>query len=76
MMILSKIYDIVSEELAVDKSMLSPETNFKNDLDIDSLAFFQIATSIEEEFFIEIPYEDIEQIKTINDLHNKIKNLK
>ncbi len=75
-MILSKIYDIVSEELAVDKSMLSPETNFKNDLDIDSLAFFQIATSIEEEFFIEIPYEDIEQIKTINDLHNKIKNLK
>lgn len=65
---LNKIKELVAEQLGVDIGELKPETSLKDDLNADSLDLFQIVMSLEEEFGIEIPTEDTENIKTIADI--------
>lgn len=62
-----KIAEVISSELGVDREKLTMETNFKEDLEADSLDLFQVIMSLETEFGIEIPNEDAESIKTIGD---------
>jgi len=50
------------------------ETTFVDDLGADSLDLFQIIMGIEEEFDIEIENEDAENIKTVGDAVEQIKN--
>jgi acyl carrier protein len=65
---MNKIKEIVAEQLSVDAAELTPETSLKEDLNADSLDLFQIIMSLEEEFGIEIPTEDTENIATIGDI--------
>lgn len=65
---LNKIKEIVAEQLSVDAAELNQETSLKEDLNADSLDLFQIIMSLEEEFGIEIPTEDTENIATIGDI--------
>ncbi len=74
-MILERTLNILVEELGVDKSSLSIDTSFEKDLNLDSLAIFQLSIAIEEEFDIEISSEEAKEIKTIKDLHDTILNL-
>jgi len=64
----NKVKEIVAEQLGVDVSVLKEETSLKDDLNADSLDLFQIIMSLEEEFDIEIPTEDTENIATIGDI--------
>jgi len=64
----NKIKEIVAEQLGVDVAELKEDTSLKDDLNADSLDLFQIIMSIEEEFDIEIPTEDTENIATIGDI--------
>lgn len=73
---LSKVKEIVAEQLGVDISELKPETSLKDDLNADSLDLFQIIMSLEEEFEIEIPTEDTENINTIGDIEAYIEKRK
>lgn len=65
---LNKVKELVAEQLGVDITDLKPETSLKDDLGADSLDLFQIIMSLEEEFGIEIPTEDTENINTIGDI--------
>ncbi|CUH93393.1 acyl carrier protein [Herbinix luporum] len=65
---LNKVKEVVAEQLGVDVAELKPETSLKDDLNADSLDLFQIIMSLEEEFDIEIPTEDTENIDTIGDI--------
>jgi len=65
---ISKVKEIIAEQLGTDVSELTPETSLKDDLNADSLDLFQIIMSLEEEFDIEIPTEDTENINTIGDI--------
>ena len=65
---LEKIKEIVAESLNVDAAELTEETNFKEDLGADSLDLFEMVMEFEEEFEVEIPSEDLEQIATIGDV--------
>ena len=47
---------------------LTAETSFKEDLGADSLDLFEMVMALEEEFEVEIPTEDLENIKTIGDV--------
>ena len=67
-MYLNKVKEVVAEQLGVDVAELKPETSLKDDLNADSLDLFQIIMSLEEEFDIEIPTEDTENIDTIGDI--------
>nr|AZL87957.1 acyl carrier protein [Leachiella pacifica] len=60
------IREIVAQQLGMDKTKISPEANFSNDLGADSLDTVEFVMAIEERFNIEIPDEDAEKIVTLN----------
>lgn len=72
---LEKLQKIIAEVLNVDTEEVTPETTFVDDLGADSLDIFQIVMGIEEEFDIEIPTEDVEQIVSVGDAVEQIKRL-
>lgn len=65
---LEKVKEIVAESLNTEAGSLTGETSFKEDLGADSLDLFEMVMAFEEEFDIEIPSEDLEQITTIGDV--------
>jgi acyl carrier protein len=72
---LEKIKEIVAESLGSEVSTLSAETSFKEDLGADSLDLFEMVMALEEEFNVEIPSEDLEEIQTIGDVEAYIQKL-
>ena len=71
---LEKIKEIVADSLGADVNGLTPETSFKEDLGADSLDLFEMVMALEEEFGVEIPTEDLENIKTIGDVEQYLQN--
>ena len=72
---LEKLQKIIAEVLNVDEAEVTMDTTFVDDLGADSLDVFQIMMGIEEEFDIEIPTEDVEQIVSVGDAVEQIKKL-
>ncbi len=65
-MIFEKIKEVLVDNLDVEESELTLETNLLEDLDADSLDLFQLVSDLEDEYDIKI--ENIEEIKTIGDV--------
>lgn len=65
---LEKMKKIIAEQLNVEEGTITPESNFKEDLGADSLDLFELVMALEEEFGVSIPSEDLENIKTVNDV--------
>ena len=65
---------IIAEVLNVDPDEITMETTFQDDLGADSLDVYQIIMGIEEEFDIEIPAESAEQVTTVEEAVEMIKN--
>ena len=63
-----KIQELIAEGLGVDKAQVVESASFKDDLQADSLDLFEMVMSLEEEFGVEIPSEDLEQIVTVGDV--------
>ena len=72
---LEKLQKIIAEVLNVDTEEVTPDTTCVDDLGADSLDIFQIVMGIEEEFDIEIPTEEVEQIVSVGDAVEQIKRL-
>lgn len=73
-MVLEKIKKILSEQFSVDENSINESTNIAEDLGADSLDVVDILMSIEDEFEIEVPDDEIENIRTVGELVNYIKN--
>jgi acyl carrier protein len=73
-MTFDKIKTILSEQLDVDAETLSLDTDMARDLNADSLDVVEVLMCIEDEFGVEIPDEEIENIKTIGNLVEYIEN--
>ena len=69
-----KLKKIIAEVLNVDENEITEETRFTDDLGADSLDVFQIIMGIEETFDVEISNEDAENIVTVADAVEQIKN--
>lgn len=65
---LEKVKEIIEEKLNVEGVEITAETNFKDDLEADSLDLFELVMGLEEEYGIEIPSEDLEKIATVGDI--------
>jgi acyl carrier protein len=65
--IFSKVKAIVAEQLSVEADQVTPEANFQNDLNADSLDVVEMVMALEEAFDVEIPDEAAEEIKTVQD---------
>jgi acyl carrier protein len=68
MSINAKVKDIIVEQLGVDPEKVKAEASFIDDLGADSLDIVELVMAMEEEFDLEIPYEDAEKLKTVNDV--------
>lgn len=69
-----KLQKIISDVLNVETDEITMDTTFVDDLGADSLDVFQIIMGIEEEFGIEIANDAAEQIVTVKDAVDQIKN--
>ena len=72
---LEKLQKIIAEVLNVDAQEVTMDTTFVEDLGADSLDIFQIIMGIEEEFDIEMPSEEVEQIVSVGDAEEENKKL-
>ncbi|QDW75203.1 acyl carrier protein [Lachnospiraceae bacterium KGMB03038] len=73
---LEKIKELAAENLGVDAESITEESSFKEDLGADSLDLFELVMALEDEFGIEIPTDDLEQIVTVGDVINYINEHK
>ena len=69
-----KLQGIIAEVLNIEPEEVTMAATFVDDLGADSLDIFQIIMGIEEEFDIEIPNEAAQQIVTVGDAVEQIKN--
>jgi len=69
-----KIKSIMMDQLNIEENDISEDTSFKDDLGLDSLDLFELAMAMEEEFGIEIPQEDLENIVTVGDAVEYLQN--
>ena len=70
---LEKLISAIAEVMDVDPSTITEETRFVEDLGADSLDFLQIIVSVEDEFGIKVPVEDVKEIATVKDAYEEIK---
>ncbi len=67
-MVLEKVKAILSEQFDVEEDSITAETSISEDLGADSLDVVDLLMSLEDEFEIEVPDEEIENIKTVGEL--------
>ena len=73
-MVLEKVKKILAEQFDVEEEKITADTSIINDLGADSLDVVDLLMSIEDEFEVEVPDEEIENIKTVEDLVKYIEN--
>lgn len=72
-MVLEKVKVILSEQLEVEEDSITVDSDLQDDLGADSLDVVDLLMSIEDEFEIEIPDEEIENIRTVGELVSYIE---
>jgi len=67
-MVFKKVKDIIVDQLDVDADKVKMEASIADDLGADSLDMVDLVMSLEEEFDVEIPDEQVENVKTVGDI--------
>lgn len=70
---LEKMKEIIAEQLNAEADEITEATSFKDDLGADSLDLFELVMALEEEYEVEIPSEDLEQLTTVGAVMNYLK---
>jgi acyl carrier protein len=66
--ILDGLGEIIEEIAGVEASDVTPEKSFVDDLDIDSLSMVEIAVAAQDKFGVEIPDDELKNLKTVKDV--------
>jgi acyl carrier protein len=73
--ILSGIGEIIEEIAGVPAADVTPEKSFVDDLDIDSLSMVEIAVAAQDQFGVEIPDDELKNLKTVKDVVGYVQAL-
>ncbi len=73
MSIQDRVINVIAEQLGVDKSEVTLEASFTDDLGADSLDTVELVMAFEEEFDVEIPDEDAEKMSIVQDAIDYLK---
>lgn len=71
---LEKMKEIIAEQLSVEEEIVTEASSFKEDLGADSLDLFELVMALEDEYSIEIPSEDLQNLLTVGDVMNYLKD--
>jgi acyl carrier protein len=63
-----RIVEIIATQLGIDQADITPQANVVDDLGADSLDVVELIMALEEEFNLEIPDEEAEKIKNVQDI--------
>ncbi len=74
-MVFDKVKDIIVDQLDVDEDKITLEASITEDLGADSLDVVDLIMSLEEEFDIKIPDEEVENVKTVGDIVKFIEEI-
>ena len=72
--ILQGLGEIVDEIAGVPADEVTPEKSFVDDLDIDSLSMVEIAVAAQDKFGVEIPDDELKNLKTVQDVVTYVQN--
>lgn len=72
-MVLEKVKAILAEQFDVEEDKITADTDLQEDLGADSLDVVDLLMSIEDEFEVEVPDEEIENIRTVGSLVSYIE---
>lgn len=70
---LEKMQEIIAEQLSVDAESITESSSFKEDLGADSLDLFELVMALEDEYSVEIPAEDLENLTTVGQVMDYLK---
>ncbi|MBE6888824.1 MAG: acyl carrier protein [Ruminococcaceae bacterium] len=73
-MIFEKVKKLISEQLDVEEDVIKETSSITDDLGADSLDVVDLVMSIEDEFDVEIPEDQVENIKTVGDIVKYIED--
>ena len=74
-MVFDKVKEIISRELNIDSSKVTPEAHLEKDLGADSLDAVEVIMALEDEFDVEISDDAAQNIKTVKDIVSHIEEL-
>ena len=69
-----KIVEIIANQLGIDQGDVTPQASVVDDLGADSLDVVELVMALEEEFNLEIPDEEAEKIKNVQDIFNHMES--
>jgi len=70
--VFDRVKKVICEQLSVTESEVTMEKRFQEDLNADSLDVVELIMALEEEFSIEIPDDDVTNMKAVSDVVNYI----
>ena len=73
-MVFEKVRDILVDQLDVEEEKVTMDASITDDLGADSLDVVDLVMSLEEEFDVEIPDNQVENIKTVGDIVRSIED--
>ena len=68
-----KLQNIIAEVLNVEADEITLNTTFVDDLGADSLDLFELVMALEDEYSVEIPSDDLQNLLTVGDVMNYLK---
>ncbi|MBR2949853.1 MAG: acyl carrier protein [Lachnospiraceae bacterium] len=69
-----RIVEIIREQLGLADMDITEDTSFKDDMGADSLDLYELVLAFEEEYGVELPVEDLENVNTVGDIMEFIKD--
>lgn len=75
-MIIDKVIDLIAEQLGIEKTKINKDSLIIDDLGADSLDVIEMLMTLEDEYGITIPDDQISQVKTIDDVAKLIEKIK
>lgn len=74
MVVLDEVKSLVAEKLGLDSSAVSPESNFVDDLNADSLDLADLVMALEDKYGLTFGDADTDKFKTVGDVVNAIES--
>lgn len=69
-----RVREIIANQLGVEPAEVVPEASFVDDLGADSLDLVELVMAMEEEFGVEVPDEEAEKMRTVQDTINYLRD--